>query len=352
MTVVNSYERLMALLSGRKEEIDRLPAMNSVGTYNVDAMKAFDAYWPGAHKDAGKMASLAMGLNRLAGLDNVTVPFELTLEAEVFGAQLQFFEGKIRWPSVKEFVAQRVSDLKFPDDVANAGRVPVVCDAIRILKRELGGKVPVIAYVNCPFTSIGSYLLDPVDFHKSLKSDPAKVHEFFKEMSPYYADIAKAFKEAGADIITFRDEGVSLDNISPKYFDEFAKPYLSKLIGAVTPPRILHICGTLVSGKLEIIGKMMDCGAEAITVDEKTPMKAARALVDERRRGFPIGGNISAILIHKGPVELIKDAVRRAIEEGVDMVAPGCDFWLETPTEHIKSFVDATIEYGTLPKKE
>ena len=348
---MNSHERLMTILSGRKEEIDRLPVINSVGTYAADAMRAFDAYWPAAHKDPEKMAKLAMGLSKLVGLDNATVPFELTLEAEVFGAQLQFFEDKIRWPSVKGFVAQRVSDLKFPDDATKAGRIPVVCNAIRILKKELDGKIPVIAYINCPFTSIGSYLIDPVEFHKYLKSDPARVHEFFKEAVPYYANIANAFKEAGADIITFRDEGVSLDNISPKHFDEFVKPYLTKLISFVLPPRILHVCGTLISGKLEIIKSLMECGPEAITMDEKTPMKEARALVDEYRRGFPIGGNVSAILIHKGPIDAIRDAVRRAVEEGTDMVAPGCDFWIETPIQHIEAFVNATIEYGTPPKR-
>jgi [methyl-Co(III) methanol-specific corrinoid protein]:coenzyme M methyltransferase len=310
-------------------------------------MKAFDAFWPAAHKDPEKMARLAMGLSRLAGLDNATVPFELTLEAEVFGAPLQFFEEKIRWPSVKEFVAQTVTDLKFPDDVMRAGRISVVCDAIRILKKEFDGKTPIIAYINCPFTSIGSYLMDPVEFHKYLKSDPARIHPFFKEALPYYADIAMAFKEAGADVITFRDEGVSLDNISPKHFNEFVKPYLSKLISLVPPPRILHVCGTLISGRLEIISSIVECGPEAITIDEKTPMTGARTLVDKLKPGFPIGGNISALMIHKGPVEAIKNAVKKAISEGTDMVAPGCDFWIETPTDHVKALVDATVEYGT-----
>jgi [methyl-Co(III) methanol-specific corrinoid protein]:coenzyme M methyltransferase len=337
----------MAVLNGRKEEVDRLPAMNSVGTYTVEAMKTFDARWPAAHQDPEKMARLAMGLSKLAGLDNVTVPFELTLEAEVFGAQLRFFEDKIQWPSVKGFVAQRVSEVKLPSNAATAGRIPVVCDAIRILKNELDGTIPIIAYVNCPFTSIGSYLVDPVEFHKYLKSDPARVHEFFRELLPHYGSIAKAFKEAGADIITFREEGVSLDNISPKHFQEFVKPYLTRLISSVKPPRILHVCGTLISGRLEIIRNLMDCGSEALTMDEKTPMREAKTLVNEYKPSFLIGGNVSAMLIHKGRIDAIRNAVKRAVDEGADMVAPGCDFWIETPTEHVKAFVNATVEFGT-----
>jgi len=41
--------------------------------------------------------------------------------------------------------------------------------------------------------------------------------------------------------------------------------------------------------------------------------------------------------------------VKRCIEDGVSVIAPGCDFWLETPTEHIKAFVKACIKYGTPP---
>jgi [methyl-Co(III) methanol-specific corrinoid protein]:coenzyme M methyltransferase len=344
------YERLMAVLSGRKGEIDRLPAINSVGTYTVDSMKAFNAYWPNAHKDPEKMARLAAGLHKLAGLDNVTLPFELTFEAEVFGAPLDFFEGKIKWPTVKRFIAHVVSDLQFPKDVSIAGRVPIVTKAIRILKKEFEGKIPIIAYINCPFTSIGSYLVEPTEFLKYLRIAPEEIHEFYKETYPYYAEIANTLKEAGADVITYREESVSLDNVSPKHFDEFVKPYLTKMVGLTKPPRILHICGQCVSGEIEIVGRMIECGAEAITIEKRTPMRAAREIADRVKPSYPIGGNINPYaVIHEGSVEMIRATVKEVIEDGVDMVAPGCDFWLETPTEHVKAFVDAVIEFGTPP---
>jgi len=50
-------------------------------------------------------------------------------------------------------------------------------------------------------------------------------------------------------------------------------------------------------------------------MDEKTPINAVRALVDEYRLGFPIGGNISALMIHKGPVEAVRDAVRKLLRK-------------------------------------
>jgi len=347
---MSSYERVMAVLQGRKEEIDRLPAMNSVCTSTFEAMKAFDAYWPEAHRNPEKMAKLASGLHRLAGLDNATLPFELTLEAEVLGAPLEFFENQVKWPTIKAFVAKEVADLKFPKDVSEAGRIPVVTKAISLLKGEFEGKIPIIAYITCPFTSVGSYLVEPIEFLKSLRSNPDLIHSFYNETYPLYAEIANAFTEAGADVITFREEATSLDNISPAHFEQFVKPYLTKLISLTKPPRILHICGQCArpNTEIEIIRKMIECGAEAITIDERTPMKLAREIADRVKPGYPIGGNVNPYTtIHQGTVETIREAVRRAINEGTDMVAPGCDFWPETSTEKIKAFVQAAEEFGT-----
>lgn len=349
-TDMTPYERMMAILGGRKKEVDRLPAMNSVCTSTLEAMKAFDAFWPDAHRDSEKMARLAAGLHKLADLDNATLPFELTLEAEIFGAPLEFSEGQVKWPTIKRFIAKEVSDLKFPKDMSTAGRVPVVVNAIKSLKKEFEGKIPIIAYINCPFTSLGSYLVESIEFLKSLRTAPEKIHEFYKTTYPYYAEIANAFKEAGADVITYREEATSLDNISPIHFDQFVKPYLTKMISLTKPPRILHICGQCArpGGEVEIIGKMVECGAEAITVDERTPMKLAREIADRVKPGYPIGGNINPYtVIHQGSVEGIREAVKKVIDDGTDMVAPGCDFWLETSTEKVRAFVEAVAEYGT-----
>ncbi len=346
---MNAYDRLTNVLNGKKRTIDRLPAMNSVGTYTLESMNAFDAQWPDAHKDPKKMARLAAGLSNLAGLDNITVPFDLTLEAEAFGAPVEYFKDQVKWPTVKRFIARDASDLQIPNDVLSAGRIPQVLEALRILREEYGGEVPVIAYINAPFTSIGSYLVEPSEFLKMIRRTPEKITEFCDEMYPYYAEIANAYAEAGADVITFREEGASLDSISPRHFDELIKPYLKKMIGLVKAPQIIHNCGQCVSGDLELISKLMECGAEAITIGETTSMRAAWEIADKLKPGYPIGGNISAYdVIHGGPIERIREQVRQVIEDGADMVAPGCDFWIETPTKNVRAFVDAVEEFGKI----
>ena len=338
---MNPYERLMLILSGKKKDADRIACVNSVSVSTIEFMKVYDAYWPAAHKDPVKMAKLGSAAHRLCGLDNVSIPFCMTVEAEALGAVIDFHEDKIKWPSVREFHVKASSDLRFPKDVSEAGRVPVVVEAIKRLKEEFGGNVPVNAYMVPPFTSISSYLVDSITFLKWLGKAPEKAHQLLKDTLDVYAEIASLYRDAGADIITLHGMGASNDNISPKHFDEFVKPYLKEIIKRLKAPTILNICGSA----LMIVDKMVECGASAIAVDERTPIKKAREKVERIRPGYPIIGNVPSYrVIHQGSLQKIREAVRRCIEEGVSIVAPGCDFWIETPTEHIKAFVEACMQ--------
>lgn len=343
---MTSYERLMAVLRDNKEDIDKIPCINSVSVSTIEFMDYYDAYWPVAHKDPVKMAKLGSAAHRLCGLNNVSVPFCMTVEAEVLGATIDFHEEKIKWPSVRKFQVKEPSDLKFPEDVSTTGRVPVVIEAIKILKKEFDGKVPVNAYIVPPFTSLSSYLVDSITFLKCLRMAPEKIHQFCKDTIDVYTEIANLYKDAGADLITLHEMGASTDNISPTHFEEFVKPYLKEIIRRLKLPTILNICGS----SLMIVDKMVECGASAIAIDERTPIKKAREEIDRIKPGYPLIGNVpSYVVLHQGPIERISEAVKRCIEDGVSIVAPGCDFWIETPTEHIKAFVDACNKYGTPP---
>ena len=338
MADLASYDRVMNTLGKKRHRVDKFPCINSVSVATIDFMKSYDAYWPAAHNDPVKMAKLASVAHRKCGLDNVSLPFCMTVEAEVFGAPVNFFEDSVKWPSVKKFIAKEVSDLHFPKDLPSVGRIPVITKAIEILKREFDGIVPVNAYIVPPFTSLSSYLVETMDFLKWLIRSPENAKEFLTSTWKTYSEIAQIYNEAGADTITLHEMGASTDNISPKQFDTFVKPYLTKIISEVKCPTILNVCG---SANL-IVENMIRCGSAAIALGERTLIKEAREIVENSKKGYPIIGNVSSYeVLHNGPVTRIQEEVKKTIDAGVSIVAPGCDFWLETPTEHIKAFVEA-----------
>jgi [methyl-Co(III) methanol-specific corrinoid protein]:coenzyme M methyltransferase len=347
--VMNSYDIVMEMLKGNKDAVERMACINSVSMATIDFMKAYDAYWPKAHFDPEKMARLGAAAHKLCGLDNITIPFDMTMEAELMGARINYHEDKIKWPSMfpdLAFHAKEISDIKVPNDISTAGRVPTIISAIKILKKEFEGKVPVNVYITPPFTSISSYVVDSIDFLKMVRSNPQKIHGFIKASMPIYRELMKLFTDAGADIITFHEMGGSNDNVSPKQWDEFIKPYLKELISCTNLPVILNICGSA----LMIVDRMMECGAKGVAVDERTPIIKAKEIMNKINPKIPLIGNIPSFgIIHRGSPEDIKEIVKLVIDNGVDIVSPGCDFWLETPTDHIKALVDATKEIGTPP---
>lgn len=339
------FEKVMSLLRGDK--VTQIPCVNFASCATVDFMRLADAWWPRAHSDAEKMARLASAANRFCGLDNISLPFDMTVEAEVLGAKvslggLDLERSYFSWPHSEDFM-EKLGDIKFPEGASNAGRIPIILKAIKLLKEEFYGKVPINAYIAPPFTCASNYLFNPRSFLVWLIKSPEKVHELLNSIVDVFIEIASLYKESGADIITLHEMGASCNIISPAHFDEFVKPYLKKIIFRVKSPIVLNVCGA----SEPIISSMVECGADAIAIDERTSMKKAREIVDKLKRGYTIIGNLSPFeIIHKGPPKRIREAVKKCIADGASMISPGCDFWITTPSEHIKVLVDATLEYG------
>jgi MtaA/CmuA family methyltransferase len=327
----------MSVLKGKAPL--QVPCVNSVGTYTRQFMELESAFWPEAHRDPEKMARLASAAHRRCGLDNITVPFDMLVEAEILGAPV-VFHNEVRWPSIKSFRAKEVGDLNIPEDVTEMGRVPVIVEAIKKLS-EYKGEVPIIATITPPFTSISSYLVDTVTFLTWIITAPEKVRSFMEAVKELYSDIVATYEEAGADIITFHEMGASTSNISPKHFETFVLPYLRRIFARTKARKILNICGSAD----QIIDKMVETGADAIAFDENTSIEKARQIAN--KRDVAIIGNVSPYnVIFKGTPDLIENTVKSVLEKGVSAVAPGCDFYLETPIDNIRAFVEATRKAG------
>ncbi|MEX2706980.1 MAG: uroporphyrinogen decarboxylase family protein [Candidatus Freyrarchaeum guaymaensis] len=344
---MNSYDRVMAALKGERDELDCVPCINSTSSCTMDLMKRFDVWWPDVHRDPEKMARVGSAAHRVCGLDMITIPFDMVVEAEVFGVRVDFHEDQAGskygfWPSRKRALSKRIVPLIPPDDVQAQGRVGVIVKAIKLLKEEFGGKVPVNVQMIPPFTSISYYILDTVSFFISLRRGPDEVKAVLDEALPVYVELAKIYSEAGADIITFHDMGAHAKMISEVQFEQLVKPCLKSLAASVETS-ILNICGLT----LPILRRMVECGASAIAIDETNPMSEARSIVDRVKQGYPIIGNLSPReLLAEGTPLQVEESVKKVIQEGVSLVAPGCDLVLETPTENVCAMVEATRKYG------
>jgi [methyl-Co(III) methanol-specific corrinoid protein]:coenzyme M methyltransferase len=289
------------------------------------------------------MAKMGSAAHRVCGLDMITIPFDMVVEAEVFGVSIDYHEdrGKSKygfWPSVRKPLSKRIVPLIVPDNIQERGRVGVIVKAIKLLKEEFSGRVPINVQIIPPFTSLSYYILDTVSFCLTLAREPEEVKGVLDEALPVYMELVKIYLEAGADIITLHDMGAHAKMVSEIQFEQLVKPYLKRMTQNLEAS-IINICGLTTP----LLKQMVECGATAIAIDETNSIRDARSIIDRVKPGYPIIGNLSPRdLLCEGTPEKIREEVKKVMEEGVSLVAPGCDLVLETPTKNLCTMVEAT----------
>ena len=336
---LNSRERVMNLLNG--EEVDRAPCFSGMGNITVAGLNKSGISFVEAHKSPEGMAKAAASSFELYGFESAVVPFDLGVEAEALGCRINFYEHSpgIIYPTVKTKTLHTGDAFSMPDDFLDRGRIPLVAKALGVLERDVGDRVAVGSYILGPFTLAGQ-LMDLNELLKDSFKRQDDIRRLLDSLTAPIIALGNHLREAGADFITIREMGASADIISPRMFRNLVMPPLKEVISGMPEPRILHICGDTNP----IVGMMQECGAEAVSVEQKNNVAATRASLGEKA---VILGNIDAFnLLVKGTPEQVREAVKKAIEAGVDGVMPGCDIWPEARPENMLAMVEAAAEYG------
>ena len=340
---INSKERVLRLF--RKEKIDRVPVFSGMGNVTVHGLEKYGWKFADIHVDARKMASMAASTFQLFGFECVVVPFDVGVEAEALGAGINFYSHHtdVVYPTISKKVADKVQDLdlQIPSDLARAGRIPLVTEAIHHVKEEVGNQVAIGAWVLGPYTLAGQ-LVDISDLAKMAFKKTDMVHKVLDTLSEVLINITRIYREAGADYMTIREMGATTDILSPRMFKTLIRPHLERIFAAIDSPKVLHICGDTDS----IVDQMALCGADAISVEQKNHVAESRQKVGPN---MLILGNIDPYgVIAQGKPDDVDKAVLEAINNGVNAVWPGCDIWPTVPKENMEALIAATQKYGKL----
>ncbi|MEM2873457.1 MAG: methylcobamide:CoM methyltransferase MtaA [Nitrososphaerales archaeon] len=336
---LNPKERFIRAMLGEPKDYTPPTCVTQVGI--VEGMEAVNARWPEAHKDPQLMATLGVSLYKLTGLETARVPFDLTVQVEALGGGVDI--GKIdRQPMVKEHPITSVDQLEIPDDFLKRGRIPVVLEATKILKEKYGDTLPIIVGFEAPITLAG-HLIGTENLMRWLISRRNDVRELLDKTTEANIIYANALIEAGADVLNPCDPTSSPNLLSPLDFRELVKPVLRNLIRSVKGYFILHICGEAAP----IVRDMAETGAHAISIEDKVDIKMAKQAAAGKSR---IVGNVSTSrTIFLGNPEKVKEEAKRALDAGVDLLAPACGLAPGSPLENIKAIVTAVKEYYKLP---
>lgn len=341
MTPMTPKERVKAFL--RREPVDQPPVFSGMGTVTIQAIDHMGIRFAQVHGSAEYLAGSAITTAEMFGFDGIVVPYDMCTVPEALGRGASLYENAegILYPTVPSKWAT-LDDVDLPEDYSTLfrqGRMPVVDEAIKIAKAHDGGKLAVGGWVLGPFTMAGQ-LIELDVLLKGLRKDKDRVEAFLVKMTDLVIAVARHYQGLGVDYMNIREMGSGTDLLSPRMWKTLIQPNLQKVFAALASPKINHICGSTDL----IIEMMNDCGADAVSVDQKNNVAESRKKLGPNAM---ILGNFDpyGTLVQKDVGE-VAGVIKKCVDDGVDAVWPGCDIWPDVKRENMEAYVKAVREYG------
>ncbi|MBI4463468.1 MAG: uroporphyrinogen decarboxylase [Acidobacteria bacterium] len=271
------------------------------------------------------------------GVDAAIIFADLLLPVQAMGMQLDFVEGEGPVLSGPLRTAQDLCRLREPAD----GELAYVAEAIRLVCRELNGKVPVIGFCGAPFT-VASYMIEGgasrnfVQTKCVLYQQPQLWQKLMNKLVKVLSEYLRSQIAAGAAAVQIFDSWVGC--LSPEDYRLYVLPHSQELIRRVssTGVPIIHF-GT---GTATLLEQMRQAGGDVIGMDWRIELEEAW-----RRVGYQVAVQVNldpAVLL--GPPEKIRHEVDRILRSVQGR--PGHIFNLghgilpTTPVEHVQAVVE------------
>ncbi|MCB0103483.1 MAG: hypothetical protein H6635_14985 [Anaerolineales bacterium] len=323
-------DEILRLLNG--EKISSVPAFSGLIHVTAEGLASEELTLREVHHDAGKMARAAASTFKLTGMPSAALPLDLCSPAEALGSELIFYDNdEMQFPQVKKLLFQSTREILEIEELEIGGRIGLICDAISLLKKDIGNRAVISGMIPGPYTLM-IYICKVQNLVREMKNEPQMVLDALLRLSSFLAEIGKAYLDAGADFITIHEMGGSPGFIGPKPFESFVLPALQKLTSSLPHPTVLSVCGKTDSA----MSLLAQAGADAISVDQLNDLNASRAVLKETL----LFGNVDPVaVLWQGSEGSVPEAVQRSKEAGVNAVWPGCDMVIQTPVQNIHAML-------------
>jgi uroporphyrinogen decarboxylase len=271
--------------------------------------------------------------------DILTIPHAMNLGLEFEAGEGPKIARPVRTPS-------DIDALPIPDP---EGELRYVMDAVRLIRRELGGRVPLIGFAGSPWT-VGTYVVEgggSRDFQHikaMLYGAPQELHRLLDLITRATVAYLNAQVAAGAEaLMVFDTWGGAL---TPADYREFSLRYLQRIVEGLAREhegrRVPVILFTKGGGQW--LAHMAETGCDALGVDWTTDLADARRRVGEQ---VALQGNLDPSVLY-APPERIRSQVARVLASYGR--GPGHVFNLghgihpDVPPEHAAAMIEAVHE--------
>jgi len=312
----------------KHEKTERPPWVPFAGVH-AGKLKGYDAIE--VLTDADKLFESLMEVHKLYSPDGMPVVFDLQVEAEILGCELKW--TKDNPPSISKHPLADDPSLpcKCLIPTPESGRMPLILDVMRRMKKAVGDTTALYGLVTGPFT-LASHLRGS-DIFMDMIEEPEKTIELVEFCGEVCMKMSEMYIAAGMDVIAVVDPLIS--QISTDHFEEITFSTFKAVYDYIRNKGAFSsffVCGN-ASRQIEAMCKT---GPDAISIDDNINLSEAKKITDSYN--ITICGNIplAGIMLFGNQQDNMKSVI--GILDAVDhhnlIVSPGCDMPYATPAEN------------------
>jgi len=275
----------------------------------------------------------------ILGVDAAIIFSDILVIPEAMGLPYQMIESTGPWFEKTIQSSADIDKLK----IAEASDIQYTTDAIRITKKALNGRVPVIGFAGAPWTIL-SYMIEgkgSKTFSKAKKilyTEPKLAHKLLDKITKSTINYLKGQISAGADIVQVFDSWAGV--LSPEQYSEFSARYISAISDSITEvPVIVFAKGAYFARKE--FGKS---SCSVIGLDWNMDIEESRTLVGP---GKTLQGNMDPCLLYAD-----FDTIKSATEKMLKAFGPhrhianlGHGLYPDTEKDKVKFYIDTVKNF-------
>jgi len=272
-------------------------------------------------------------------VDAAIIFSDILVVPEAMGLSYELIESK------GPLFPKTIEDGKDVEDirVAEGPELQYVYDAIKLVKRELNNRIPLIGFAGAPWTLL-SYMVEgqgSKTFAKArrfLYQQPEAAHSLLDKIADSTINYLKLQVEAGADILQVFDSWAGV--LSAEQYRVFGIPYLEKICNAIDEvPLIIFPKGANYSFE-----ELKGLSANVVSLDWNASAEDVRVL---QSAGKAVQGNFDPAGLYASKDEIVMNtkAMLALFGPKGHIANLGHGVYPDTPLDNVKCFIDTVKEF-------
>lgn len=278
----------------------------------------------------------------IVGVDAAILFSDILVVPQAMGLEVELIESK--GPNLPEPI-KTTADLKrirVPEVEETLG---YVFDAIKLIKQQLNGRVPLIGFAGAPWTLLcymvqgkGSKTFDEAKIF--CYTQPELAHQLLQMITDTTIAYLKGQVKAGADVVQIFDSWGGL--LSPADFENFSLKYIRQIVAALKDevPTIIFAKGAWHS-----LESMAATGAHGLGIDWCITPQLARQMAGNN---ITLQGNFDPAKL-MSPIPVIEKEVKEMLKgfgPGRHIANLGHGILPNVPVDHARAFVDTVKSFA------